>query len=659
MIAEVEKPVGGAGYDAWLNAASKALAGAPFDTLRTTLDEGFQTEPLYAAGQAPDHAVPFPSDPCAIAHIAGGSDAVALKDGIDTALHGGASAVLFQLIDGRLPWLTRAAQIAACFTKVAPAVYVEGGDAAAALALAGLYPQQAGSAGLDPLSAIAETGEAPYLPEQPIAQTVDAALHVREAYPKLVPLMPSDRVWHKAGGSAVEDLGFTLASAVAYWRGLAAAGLAHQDVAACFALRLTATSDIFVSMAKFRAARLLWARVCEAWLGTGKAVPVHILAETSPRELTRYDRHNNMLRGTAAAFAAMTGGADAIAVHPFDDRHGEASQLASRMARNTGAILDLEAGVRRVADPGRGAYAIEALTRHLCERAWALFRNVERQGGMVAALKSGFVAQTLHGRALERQDSINTRRLKITGVSAFPNAAESWPSARPAWRKAETRTLPTLALPPADKGKRFAALIAAAMSGATRAELIAATRTPSEPLKTPLYLAPPQAAVFETMRENADTAAAATGLRPPIHLAMIGARAKAVPRALWVTQVLATGGLSAAGFADTAGTIAEAVQAFQASGTPVVCLCGGDDAYQAMPGLAKALAEQGAQAIYVAGPPKLLPQLAAQDIPVIDAFIYEGGNVAAVLNRIHGVLRVADIASGSDDDDLRDLNGTT
>ena len=168
------------------------------------------------------------------------------------------------------------------------------------------------------------------------------------------------RIIHNAGGSEAQELAFALASAVAYLRALEAAGIAIETARDAIYFRLTADDDQFLTMAKFRAARKLWARI-EASCGLAPK-PVLLTAETAWRMMTRRDPYVNMLRNTIAVAAAGFGGADAITALPHTAPLGLPDAFARRVARNTQLVLLEESNLARVADPAAGSGAIEALT---------------------------------------------------------------------------------------------------------------------------------------------------------------------------------------------------------------------------------------------------------------------------------------------------------
>jgi methylmalonyl-CoA mutase len=202
-----------------------------------------------------------------------------------------------------------------------------------------------------------------------------------------------------------------------------AAGLSGAAAAGQLEFRYAATADQFATIAKLRAARRTWTRVLEQCGITG-AAGQRQHAVTSWPMLTRRDPWNNILRGTIACFAAGVGGADAVTVTPFDAVIGQPDRLARRVARNTHALLAEESHVARVIDAAGGSWYVEDLTEQLAARAWACFQDIERAGGLRAALASGLIAGRLAASRQARRDALARRREAITGVSEFPLVGE-------------------------------------------------------------------------------------------------------------------------------------------------------------------------------------------------------------------------------------------
>ncbi|MGG7614009.1 methylmalonyl-CoA mutase family protein, partial [Streptomyces sp. ZG43] len=232
--------------------------------------------------------------------------------------------------------------------------------------------------------------------------------------------------FHEAGGSAAQELGASLATGIAYVRELTGAGLALAEAFGQIEFRYAAVADQFLTIAKLRAARRVWARVAEV-CGVPEAGAQRQHAVTSPVMMTRRDPWVNMLRTTVAALGAGVGGADAVTVLPFDQELGVPDAFARRIARNTSTILIEESHLARVTDPAGGSYYVESLTDQVAEAAWAFFQEIERAGGQAKALRAGLVGERLAATWAERSAKLARRKEPVTGVSEFPNLAEKLP----------------------------------------------------------------------------------------------------------------------------------------------------------------------------------------------------------------------------------------
>ncbi|WKW49424.1 methylmalonyl-CoA mutase family protein [Rhodomicrobium lacus] len=629
----------------WHAIVEKALKGAPFRVLENQLYEGFATSPLYT-GAATSPARHGQRGWLIVQPLAGASLADAERQLADD-LANGATALSLDLANG--PAIRKAAELGAVLDAGVP-IFLAGGStpADAAFLLAKADKTIVGTTGFDPITAFAVAGEVPADRKAALADTVDAALAIRERFPNVTPFLASSRAWNGAGGSVVDELGFTLAAAVAYWRALEAAGLSREDASRAIGFKLSASADLFLTIAAFRAIRLLWARAHEA---AGVAPNEHILlyAKTPPRILSVYDPHVNMLRSTASVFGAAIGGASAIEVHPFDEAATEPTPLSRRIARNTGLVLQSEAWLSAVADPAAGSSYVETLTENLAASAWALFREVEARGGLLKALENGFVSARLQETADKRDRAIAHRKEKITGVSVFPNLNEKIAFEEPASIIAE-EAHPTVdfALPAPGAGERFAALVAAAARGVPLPELRSASRVVCDLIATgPLDVARRDAEPFEVLRQRADFALASIGSRPPLFLALLGSPSDYRARSLWVQSFFAAGGIETIvpeeGFTD----VEKLAAAFKQSPAPIACLCSSNATYAELKGAAAALKRAGASHVSLAGPAALLSTLDPHDRTAVDRLVYEGCNALAILEEAQRILRVEELAEAA------------
>jgi methylmalonyl-CoA mutase len=410
------------------------------------------------------------------------------------------------------------------------------------------------------------------------------------------PLAAADgRIVHNAGGSEVQELGYTLAVAVAYLRALEAAGLALDAARTMIEFRLSADADQFLTVAKFRALRLLWARVEQACGLTPK--PAFISAETAWRMMTRRDPWVNMLRTTIAALSAGIGGADAVSVLPFTSALGLPDRFARRIARNTELLLLEESNLAKVSDPAAGSGGIEDLTEKLCRAGWALFQEIEAAGGAPAALEKGLLQEKIAKVRAEREGAAAHRKDALTGTSDYPLLSET---------PVKVLDAKPVAIPPPAAAIRYPALV-------------------------PRRLAEP----FEALRDASDRTLATTGARPKIFLANLGALAEFTPRATFTKNFFEAGGIEAV-VNDGFKSRDEMIAAYKASGAKLVCLCSSDAVYETeAAGAAQALAQAGAAHIYLAGRPK---EPAPYKTAGVKEFVYSGCDAVATLQAAHDII---------------------
>ena len=454
--------------------------------------------------------------------------------------------------------------------------------------------------GYDPLTAIAVSGKIP-LPWNETAPLMVRLIRTLAETGFKGPFAVGDgRAIHNAGGSEAQELAFALAGAVAYLRALEASGMALETARAIIYFRLSADADQFLTMAKFRALRKLWARI-EAACGLSPK-PALITAETAWRMMAQRDPHVNILRATIAVFAAALGGADAITVLPFTAARGLPDRFARRIARNTQLILKEEVHLDKVADPAAGSGAVENLTDELCQAAWVLFQEIEAAGGAAAALKSGLIQGKVADIRLKRAAAAARRRDALTGVSIFPNLHEA--------EAVVDAPIPQKSSSPPQRGEQAAI----------------------EPLVS-IRLAQP----FEALRDASDRALAARGARPSVFLATLGSQAEFAARATFAKNFFEAGGIEAVS-GDSAKHPA-LPQAYQAAGSALVCLCSADKVYEKdAVAAAQALKATGAKHIYLAGRPGEREQ--ALRAAGVQSFIYEGCDALATLQGAYAILGV-------------------
>jgi methylmalonyl-CoA mutase len=412
----------------WRTLVDKTLGEAPFESLRKATAEGLAIQPLY--GQAPQPAAAAraidPERPWEIATLTAHPDAARANSEILRDLDGGSAGAVVRIDPTGVTGV--AVGSAEGLARVVDGVILE--FAPVALDAGFLGPQAADWLGgaakaspsarlrlhLDPLGAFAETGVSPGPVEAHVISAATVAARLAETYPQAQLFLASGRAVHEAGGGEAEEVAFAAAAALAYAKALVRAGLAMPDAFGRITLGLSADADYFLTIAKLRAARAVWARITAA---CGVDAPARIEARSSRRMLTAKDAWTNMIRLTAAGFGAAVGGADTVLLGNFTDAIGLPTAFARRQSRNTQLVLMEEAHVGRVADPAAGSGYIEALTDQIARDAWRRFQTIEAQGGIVTALVCGHVAREVEAATAARPAP------RIIGVTAFPPAQET------------------------------------------------------------------------------------------------------------------------------------------------------------------------------------------------------------------------------------------
>ena len=411
--------------------------------------------------------------------------------------------------------------------------------------------------GGDPLTALLSHRPAP-----PIEDVVGMAAKVAD-HQGVRAITVDGPAFHNLGANATWELAGSIAAAVSYLRVLTGSGLTVAAALRQISFRLAADDDQFLTIAKVRALRRLWARVAEV-LGEPDSGAAVVHAETSLPMMTQRDPWVNMLRTTLAAFGAGVGGADTVLVFPFDVAinggfPGMATSFARRMARNIQLLLLEESHVGRILDPAGGSWFVEDLTDQLANQAWQRFQTVEQRGGFVDA--GDYITEQIAEIAARRTDDVAHRKTAITGVNEYPNLTE----------------------PPLPQSDSSYSPLAAG--------------------KLIRYAAP-----FEALRDRSDAYLTQTDSRPQVLLLPLGPLAEHNVRTTFASNLLASGGIEAInpGTVDADG-VAEAVA--DAGTPPVAVICGTDGRYGSeASAVIEAAHRAGVSHVCLAGPPKAVTE---------------------------------------------------
>ena len=374
-------------------------------------------------------------------------------------------------------------------------------------------------------------------------------------------------IFSNAGSTIVEELAFALSAGNDYLARLTDAGIDADTAARKLRFSFSVTSNYFMEIAKFRAARMLWANIVKEYNPAKNcACKMMIHARTADWNQTVYDPYVNMLRGTTEAMSATIAGVHSLEVTPFDAAFEDHTEFSKRIARNVELLLKNESHFDQVVDPAGGSYYIENLTQSIAAEAWKLFLELEEKGGYTAAYKAGFIKERIAASAAAKDKAIATRRQTLLGANQYPNFTEV-----------------------ADKAITAEAVTRKQAEGNT--------------------LAPYRGAMaFEEMRLHVDR----SGRQPKAFMLTCGSLAMARARAQFSCNFFGCAGIRVQ---DNTffKSVEEGAKAALESKAEIVVVCAADDDYAEVAPKVKELLG-GKAILVVAGAPACTPELEAQGI---------------------------------------------
>lgn len=452
-----------------------------------------------------------------------------------------------------------------------------------------------GSFDFDPISYLLLKGNFHYSQEKDLAEALELVKNAKTGLPHFRLITVNGQYFHNSGSTLTQELAFALSSGNEYMAYLTSNGVEAGTAAKSIIFHFAAGSNYFMEIAKLRAARLLWARIVEQYkpeLFEGAAMRIHV--STANWNKTIYDPYVNMLRTTTEAMSAALGGADIITVLPFDLNYKEPDDFSNRIARNQQIILKEESSLEKVVDPAAGSYYIENLTAAMAEAAWKLFLEIEEKGGMIEAVKAGYIQEAVAASAKKQNADIAARRTTLLGTNQHPNPLEK-------------------------------------MLEKIQADEEIETERSADP--TPVYKIMESyrgADAFEDLRLATEIYESEEGRRPHVFLLTIGNPAMRKARAGFSTGFFGCAGYKVtdnAGFA----SVEDGVKAALAANADIVVLCSSDEEYaEIVPVAARELKAANAEIqVVVAGYPKdIIDNLKAAGV---DEFIHVRTNVLETL----------------------------
>jgi methylmalonyl-CoA mutase len=695
----------GHSYEQWRAAAEKLLKGAPFDKkLKTPLDEGFTLDPIYRKediaglthlGQLPGQGshvrgrtadgyllqswvvsqeLPL-SEPEAF-NQAAREDLGRGQDEVNIVLSdvSGAGVDADKSAEPPLTATTRGGLVVSTLAQLDAAlaeidlqktpIFLQPKAAffpAATLLLAHAAKKNTalrGCLGCDPLAALASSGALLTSAEQALDQLVGITRWAQKSAPELQTICVSSTPYAEAGAHAAQELGYTLCGLVTYLERLTDAGLAIDALMPRVRLSLSLGSNVFMEIAKLRAARHLVAKIAAAFGASENARSLHLHARSTQYNKTLFDPHVNMLRATTEAFSGVVGGVDSLHVSPYDSVFALPDEFSRRTARNTQLVLANEHDLRQVVDPAGGSYYVEWLTDKLARAAWELLQKTQAGGGLLAVLLDGSLAAAIEETESQRKKALARRKRVLVGTNLYANTSEkaarsghgralssgefalasesleTWRAQRDA--QALEQALSRLSETSASEPASVDVALAAINVGATLGDLSAAIGQKSERAQCQPLCKTRLAESFEALRQKV-MAAGQDGKAPSLMQVNIGPSRLYRARADWTSGFFQVAGFdvqNTTDFEDEKQALAAAVER-KAS---LVVITSTDETYESVvPSLAAALhRELPSCHVMVAGAARDEAQMAAWKEAGVDLLVNARVDVLATLEGLLG-----------------------
>jgi len=512
-----------------------------------------------------------------------------------------------------------------------------------------------GSIYADPIGYMGLHGKMPITFEKAIDEAKLSIEFAKKYFPNIKVVGSCGFGYNSAGASAVQELAFVFAGIIEYVNNLTAKGLAVEDVLNQVRVTFGISSFYFMEIAKLRAAKVMWANLVTAYGLEPEKYPMFIHACTSTYNQTKYDPYVNMLRTTTEAFSAVVGGIDSLHTNAFDEEINISNEFSRRIARNTQIILKEESQLAKLVDPAGGSFYVETLTEEVATKSWELLQEVEKQGGMFAALKNDFVQNEIKKTSDLRIADFAKRKSVLVGTNMYANVKETLLETRTFDKTAfikkraeflqkyrvsgnkekhESIIAKLYKLAESNSPELFKNGIAAFVEGATMGEFANSLHSGSEesvsinPLK--MYRL---AELFEELRDTAEEYKTKNGYAPKLFLATMGPVKQHKGRADFSRGFFEVAGFDVI-YPNSLNSAEEAVDALVKSGAKAVVICSTDDTYpEIVPAFMNELKNKANDTLTVlAGYPK--EQIDAHKEAGVNEFIYLGCDAYSLLKRV-------------------------
>lgn len=493
--------------------------------------------------------------------------------------------------------------------------------------------------GIDPIGVLAREGKLYDQVNKYYDQAANLVNWSKINAPNTRALLVDTSVYHNGGGSIIHELAAALATGAEYIRQMLDRGIKINEVASTIWFKFSIGPNFFMEIAKFRAFKMLWAKVVSAFKGNEDACKAYIHADTSWRTNTKYDPYVNMLRNSSQGFSAVVGGISSMNVLPFSDKHTAPDEFANRTARNTQNVLNEEAHLKDAIDPAGGSWYIESITDELAKSSWEYFQKIETDG-IFEFLKKGTIQSDILTIATLRDKNLSTRKDVILGTNKYPNVGEAPLKTTPVDKEIIAEVINNFTdrynkrkTVNANALTRFEDLIEQLAAGAYVYDIvygifgdihkIEATRV--EPLRS--------ADLFEKLRDAAKEYEEQSGKKATIHFACYGLLRQYKPRADFSTDFFQTGGFTTE-IIDGFDNPEAMIRKLKNLDSKVIVFCSTDPQYEEfIPQVASELKKENPLIkLIVAGYPK--DKIDEYTKAGVDEFIHVRANIYTVISNL-------------------------
>jgi methylmalonyl-CoA mutase len=425
-------------YEEWEKVAVSSLKGKPIDKLFTSTNEGITLKPIYtkADEQLQQMKMSASSNVWEISQELHASSIHELVASIKQAISNGQTSInlQFKTIDSergiKINNLEELAQVLTSIPLEKLTFFINTRLQQSPF-IAGVVSLQKknntvlqGVIGSDPIAEWVSDGQLPTTLDFYYDEMAAVLKETQASCPSLKTILVQSQPYHNGGANAVQELGNSLSVAIEYVRQCLKRGLTIDNIAPRIAFSFSVGSNLFMEIAKLRAAKYLWASIINEFGGNSESQKMWLQVRTSATTKTKNDPYVNMLRSTVESFAAVIGGATSIHTSTYDEAFQTATPFSERIARNVQSILKEEAHLNRVLDPLKGSWYIESLTKQVAEKAWESIQKIERNGGITTALREGSVQEEIKSSRDRRLDKIDLRKERIVGTNMYANVNE-------------------------------------------------------------------------------------------------------------------------------------------------------------------------------------------------------------------------------------------